>query len=262
MSDSTERLVRATTVQGVCTVVLDSPHNRNALSRELLRQLLDALAGAVADPAVRVILLTHEGPAFCSGVDLAESAAARTPGELPAARLGELLAAVWSAPKPVLARVAGPARAGGLGLLAAADLAVCPIDTTFAFSEVRVGVVPAVISATVLPRLTSRVAAELLLTGEVFDGARAARIGLVTAAVPASELDATVDRYVEALLRAAPGAAAATKRLLARAAAADLETRLVELTELSVAHFGSAEAVEGMAARRERRDPAWTPRTG
>ncbi len=238
------------------TLTLDRPETRNALSTALIERLLDLLARAATDPAVRVLMLTHTGPVFCSGVDLAETEAARASGELPAARLGDLLAAVWDHPKPVVARVGGPARAGGLGLIAAADIAVCTTDATFAFSEVRVGVVPAVISATVLPRLTSRAATELYLTGDVFDGTRAAQVGLVTAAVPASELDATVRRYVDGLLRAAPGALAGTKALLRRRTG-PIGSELAELTALSLRYFHSAEGVEGVAAFRQKRDPSW-----
>ena len=253
----TGTLVRAATARGVATLTLDSPPNRNALSSALIDQLLDALAGAVADPAVRVVLLSHTGPVFCSGVDLAETEAARATGTLPAARMGELLQALWDCPKPVVARVGGPARAGGLGLVAAADIAVCPTEATFAFSEVRLGVVPAVISATVLPRLTSRAAAELFPTGEVFDGTRAAQVGLVTAAVPATDLDARVDRYVGGLLRGAPGALAGAKALLRRTPPDDIGENLAELTGLSVSYFRSAEGLEGVAAYRQKRDPAW-----
>ena len=250
--------VHARTGHGVTTLTLDRPPTRNALSGTLIARLIDLVAEAAADPAVRVVVLSHTGPVFCSGVDLAETAAARDTGELPAARLGELLAALWECPKPVVARVGGPARAGGLGLVAAADIAVCTTDATFAFSEVRIGVVPAVISATVLPRLTSRAADELYLTGEVFDGTRAAQVGLVTAAVPASELDAAVDRYVDGLLHAAPAALAGTKALLRRRTG-PLRPELAELTALSVTYFHSAEGVEGVAAFRQKRPPNWAP---
>src|SRR2546429_7052802 len=150
--------VHARTGRGVTTLTLDRPPTRNALSGTLIARLIELVAEAAADPAVRVVVLSHTGPVFCSGVDLAETGAARDTGELPAARLGELLAALWECPNPVVARVGGPARAGGLGLVAAADIAVCATDATFAFSEVRVGVVPAVISATVLHRLPPRAA--------------------------------------------------------------------------------------------------------
>ena len=154
-------LVRTVTAAGVTTMTLDSPANRNALSTPLMRELLDGLGAALTDPAVRVVVISHTGPVFCSGADLKETAEARESGRIPAELLADVLAAIWEFPKPVLARVAGPARAGGLGLIAAADLAVCTRAATFAFSEVRLGVIPAVISATVLPRLAPRAAAEL-----------------------------------------------------------------------------------------------------
>src|SRR5574342_1055751 len=144
-------LVRLDIAGGVATLTLDSPRNRNALSSALIDELVAALASARDDERVRVIVLTHTGPVFCSGADLKETAAALDSGAIPAARMGEALAAVWQSAKPVLARVGGPARAGGLGLVAAADLAVCAQEATFAFTEVRLGVIPAVISATVLP---------------------------------------------------------------------------------------------------------------
>jgi methylglutaconyl-CoA hydratase len=259
MDEPRGALVATGTARGVTTLTLDSPPNRNALSGALIDQLLGGLAAAAGDPAVRVVVLSHTGPAFCSGVDLAETEAARASGTLPAARMGELLQTLWEYPKPVVARVGGAARAGGLGLIAAADIAVSTTEATFAFSEVRIGVVPAVISATVLPRLTSRAAAELFLTGEVFDGTRAAHVGLVTAAVPATELDGAVDRYVSALLRAAPGAVAGTKALLRRPTAATFGDHLAELTALSLTYFRSPEGLEGVSAFRQKRDPSWIP---
>jgi len=169
-----------------------------------------------------------------------------------------VLGAIWESPKPVVARVGGPARAGGLGLIAAADIAVCTTEATFAFTEVRIGVIPAVISATVVPRLSPRSAAELFLTGDVFDGARAAAVGLVTSAVPASELDSTVDGYVRSLVRGAPTALGAAKALLRRGSG-PIRDELAELTRLSVGFFASAEGREGVAAFAERRDPSWVP---
>ncbi len=254
---STDALVRVATGHGVSTLTLDSPHNRNALSTPLMTELLAGLAAAVADDAVRVIVLDHTGPVFCSGADLTETAAAYASGTVPAGMLGDVLAALRECPKPVLAKVAGPARAGGLGLIAAADLAVCAAGATFAFTEVRIGVIPAVISATVLPRLHSRAAAELYLTGDIFDGRRAAEIGLVTAAVPADELDDAVRRYRDSLVRGAPAALAGVKALLRRPVATDLRAELAELTALSTRYFRSADGVEGVTAFREKRPPRW-----
>ncbi|MGC5021923.1 enoyl-CoA hydratase-related protein [Micromonospora sp. DT47] len=256
---SPDRLVRVSTARGVTTLTLDSPHNRNALSTALMTELLAGLAAAVADDAVRVIVLDHTGPVFCSGADLKETAAAYASGSVPAGMLGDVLGAVWECPKPVLAKVAGPARAGGLGLIAAADLAVCAEEATFAFTEVRIGVIPAVISATVLPRLHPRAAAELYLTGDTFDGRRAAEIGLVTAAVPADGLDAAVERYCASLVRGAPRALAGAKELLRRPAATDLRGEIAGLAALSTGYFLSDEGREGVLAFREKRSARWVP---
>ena len=248
-----DQLVVSDVAGGVATLTLDSPHNRNALSTALIAALGAALKAAADDDAVRVIVLSHTGRVFCSGADLTAT------GTLPAARLGELLAAVWECAKPVLARVGGPARAGGLGLIAAADLAICSTDATFACSEVRLGVIPAVISAVLLPRLSPRAAAELYLTGEPIDGVRAAQIGLVTAAVPADELDAAVRGYTAALLRGGPAALTATKELLHRRPGLTLRDDLTALTELSLQYFGSPEGIEGVQAFRDNRRPNWAP---
>ncbi|HEX6871679.1 MAG TPA: enoyl-CoA hydratase-related protein [Micromonosporaceae bacterium] len=259
MTDSDTSLIRLEVAAGVATITLDSPHNRNALSSALISELLAALESAGADDRVRVIVITHTGPVFCSGADLKETAAAFASGDVPAGRMGEVLAAVWESPKPVVARVGGPARAGGLGLIAACDLAVCSTGATFAFTEVRLGVIPAVISATVLPRLAPRAAAELLLTGDTFDGVRAAAIGLVTAAVPAEELDLAVAGYTASLVRGGPIALQATKSLLRRPRSASIRADLAELTRTSVGFFTSAEGREGVLSFVEKRDPAWIP---
>ena len=255
-------LVRTVTAAGVTTMTLDSPANRNALSTPLMRELLDGLGAALTDPAVRVVVISHTGPVFCSGADLKETAEARESGRIPAELLADVLAAIWEFPKPVLARVAGPARAGGLGLIAAADLAVCTRAATFAFSEVRLGVIPAVISATVLPRLAPRAAAELYLTGDVFDGVRAAEIGLVTRAVAADQLDAAVAAYTESLVRGGPLALAGTKQLLRRRPAETVRADLAELSERSSGYFRSTEGREGVAAFREKRPASWVPTAG
>ena len=251
--------VRTATAAGVTTLTLNSPANRNALSTPLMTRLLAALGEAVADPAVRVVVISHTGPVFCSGADLKETAEARETGRVPAEMLADVLASLCECPKPVVARIAGPARAGGLGLIAAADIAVCSRDATFAFSEVRLGVIPAVISATVLPRLAPRAAAELYLTGEVFDGVRAAQVGLVTAAVSAEGLDGAVAGYCDALVRGGPLALAGTKELLRRTPAGDVRADLADLSSRSAGFFKSAEGREGVTAFREKRPPTWVP---
>jgi methylglutaconyl-CoA hydratase len=252
-------LVRTATVAGVTTLTLDSPANRNALSSALMSQFLDLLGAALIDPAVRAVVISHTGPVFCSGADLKETAEARPGDRVPAEMIADVLAALWEFPKPVVARVGGPARAGGLGLIAAADIAVCTTEATFAFTEVRLGVIPAVISATVLPRLAPRAAAELFLTGETFDGVRAAAVGLVTAAVAADALDRAVAAYCAALVRGGPLALAGTKQLLRRTPGVSIRADLAELSERSAGYFRSPEGREGVAAVREKRPAAWVP---
>jgi methylglutaconyl-CoA hydratase len=254
-------LVRTAAAGGIATLTLDSPANRNALSTPLIHRLLDLLGAALTDTAVRVVVLSHTGPVFCSGADLKETAEAREGAKLPVELLADVLAAIWEFPKPVLARVGGPARAGGLGLIAAADLAVCSRDATFAFSEVRLGVIPAVISATVLPRLAARAAAELYLTGSVFTGERAQEIGLVTRAVEAEALDATVTAYARELVLGAPSALAGTKQLLRRRPGESIRADLADLAARSTGYFTSAEGREGVAAYRAKRPASWVPAT-
>ena len=240
---------------GVATITLDSPRNRNALSAQVRRELRAHLGAAIGDPAARVIVLTHTGRVFCSGMDLTESRGASV-GDQGVNELPALLQQILTSPTPVLARVAGPARAGGVGLVAACDIAVAAASATFAFSEVRIGVVPAVISVTVLPRLMPRAAHELFLTGETFDADRAERIGLINSAVPDAGLDAEVYRYTDMLRRGAPGALAATKAML-QPPSAVLVDRFAEMTALSARHFAGPEAQEGMAAFAAKRSPTW-----
>lgn len=252
----TDELVHLDVADAVATITLDSPANRNALSRRLRRELLARLDSALTDDAVRVIVLSHTGPVFCAGMDLTESrgASAQDQGvnEFP-----RILETLWTSPKPVIARLAGPARAGGVGIVAACDIAVAAQDATFAFTEVRLGLVPAVISVTVLPRLLPRAAHELFLTGEVFDAVRAVAIGLVNTAVPADGLDAEVARYAQALRLGAPGALEATKKLLRAPRTGPMGAQFAEMLVLSAAFFAGTEGQEGMRAFVEKRPPAW-----
>ena len=258
MTSATEndRLLGVDVSAGVARLTLDSPANRNALSRAMRAQLKQALTEALADDAVRVVVLDHTGRVFCSGMDLSEAAggAAADQGvnEFP-----ELLQLIWSAPKPVLAAVRGPARAGGVGLAAACDVVVAGASATFAFTEVRIGVVPAVISAVCRPRMLPHAVHRLMLTGEVFDAATAAAGGLVDLAVADDEVDATVAAQVTALAAGAPTALAETKRLLR--SGTDLAGQVPALLELSARFFAGEEGQEGIAAFREKRPARWVP---
>ncbi|MBB5152976.1 enoyl-CoA hydratase-related protein [Saccharopolyspora phatthalungensis] len=254
-----DELVHLAVADGLATITLDSPHNRNALSAQLRRELRDHLNSAIADDAVRVIVLAHTGTVFCAGMDLKESRSAGSEkqgvNEFPA-----ILEQLWTSPKPVVAKVAGPARAGGVGMIAACDIAVAAEGATFAFSEVRIGVVPALISVTVLPRLNGRQAHELFLTGETFDARRAAEIGLLNSAVAADELDAAVQRYADMLALGAPNALAATKEMLIGHRPSKMSEAFAQMLELSAKHFASEEGQEGMRAFTEKRKPAWVPK--
>jgi methylglutaconyl-CoA hydratase len=250
--------VRTDQAAGIATITLDSPANRNALSSGLLTELQAALAGALSDPGVRVIVLTGAGPAFCSGADLKES---RTSPSAAPELFPKILQLIWDGPKPVVCRVNGSARAGGIGLIAACDIAIAAESATFAFSEVRIGVTPAIIAVTCLRRMEPRAAAEYFLTGEAFGAPRAAEIGLLTRAVPETELDEQAGRYAGLLLRGAPGALAATKTVLREAGTLPVAEGLARMAGLSADRFASAEGQEGMAAFAERRDPSWAVRS-
>lgn len=248
-------LVQYELAGGVATITLDSPRNRNALSKPMRAQLSAALRRAGTDAAVRVVVLTHTGTVFCSGMDLKETAAAK-PGEEGVRELPGILRLITNCPKPVIAALSGPARAGGVGITAACDIAIATRSATFAFTEVRIGLIPAVISVPVLARLDPVAARELLLTGDVFDASRGREIGLLNAVVAPDELDQTVERYADALLAGGPGALAGTKALLA-STVDDSIARYEALLELSARQFDTPEAREGARAFAEKRPPAW-----
>lgn len=250
-------LVRQESAGEVTTLTLDSPSSRNALSSALLTELHAALAAALDDPGCRVVVLTGVDPAFCAGADLKESRS--RPAAAPAL-FPQVLQLIWDSGKPVVCRVNGSARAGGIGLIAACDIAVASQSATFAFSEVRIGATPAIIAVPCLRRMSPRAAAEYFLTGAAFDAQRAVEIGLLTSAVPKIQLDEEVATYVDLLLRGAPGALAATKEVLREAGSMPVAAGLARMAELSEARFASEECQQGMAAFAEKREPAWAAR--
>jgi enoyl-CoA hydratase len=253
--------VAVETTGGVARIALDSPHNRNALSDQLVRELRQALAAAESDPEVRTVVLTHTGGTFCAGADLSEASSRPVgdPARERADQLIDLLEAIVSLGKPVVGRLDGHVRAGGMGLVAACDVVVAGPRSTFALTESRLGLAASVISLTVLPRLTSRAAAELFLTGDTFDAVRAARIGLVSRAVPASEdVDPTVDAWVASFVRCSPQGLRESKALVNHHLLAGFAADRERLADQSSRLFASEEAREGMAAFLERRAPRWT----
>ena len=242
----TEPLVHYRVDDAVASLVLDSQHNRNALSRQLVQELYDGLATAEADDGVKVVLIRAEGRTFCSGADLSE--ASDQGMERAAGVLVDLQRRIATLPKPVVARVHGNVRAGGIGIVAASDVAVSAQDATYAFTEVRLGLTPAAISLSVLPRMTDRSAALTFLTGEVFTGRDAERMGLVTKAVPEDELNLEVDEVCAALAKGNPQGLRETKLLLGRPLVARIDEHGPDLARLSARLFGSEEAKAAMLA--------------
>lgn len=237
-------LVHYDTADLVATITLDSPHNRNALSRQLVSELFGHLERAAADEDVRVVLVRSADRVFCSGADLGE---ASTDGmEEGARRIVDLQRLVVSMDKPVVTRVDGPVRAGGIGLVAASDVALCAEEATFALTEVKLGLAAAIISLTVHQRMTPRGAALTTLGGEVFGGAEAAAYGLVTEVVPAGELEGRVAEVCASLATGAPQGLRESKRILN----ADLVRRIdeygAEMAATSARLFASEEARTAM----------------
>lgn len=230
---------------GVGTITLDSPHNRNALSRQLVGELFERLHTSEDDDA-RVVVIRSADRVFCSGADLSEAAEGGM--EEGARALVEMQRLILTHPKPIVTRLAGPVRAGGLGIVAASDVAICSDDVTFAFTESRLGLAPAVISLSVLPRMTSRAAYDTFLTGRTFDATEAAAMGLVTRAVPAERLDEEIAETCAELMKAHPQGLAETKALLARDLVARLDAQAGDMAALSARLFGSDGAREAMTA--------------
>ncbi|MGA6155557.1 enoyl-CoA hydratase family protein [Stenotrophomonas sp. NPDC087984] len=248
--------IRSAFARGITTLTLDSPHNRNALSTRLVTELREALAAAGRDDRVRAVLLTHTGTTFCAGADLSEP-----PSASGAAALVALLRSIVELPKPVVARVTGHVRAGGLGLLGACDISAAGRGASFAFTEARLGLAPAVISMPLLPRLDRRAAARYYLTGERFDAAEAARIGLVTMADPEGDADEALAPVLDGLRRGSPQGLAESKRLVTADVLRAFDRDGEPLAALSARLFASEEAREGMTAFLERREPVWVRET-
>lgn len=238
-------LVAVTEERGITTLALDSPATRNALSAALVTELADALTACGKDPAVRAVVLTHSGTTFSAGADL------KAPPS-PYAFV-DLLRQIVELPKPVVAHVTAGSRtrAGGLGLLGAADIVVAGEGADFALTEVRIGVAPAVISLTLLPKLEPRAAARHYLTGERFGVPEAIAMGLVT------DRDDALPGLLDSLRAASPQGLREAKRLVTARVLETFERDAEDLVQRSATLFASAEAREGMTAFLERRDPAW-----
>jgi enoyl-CoA hydratase/carnithine racemase len=258
MSGSTmaDEVVHYELDRAIATVTLDSPTNRNALSTQLVNELTAHLAAASADDAVRAVVLTHTGTVFCAGADLKEQAGEGGP-EQGTRRMLHLLRSIVELPKPVVARLDGAVRAGGIGIVGACDIAIASGNTSFAFTEVRLGLAPAIISLTTIGRMTERAISRYYLTGEKFDARAAAECGLITAA--ADDLDAALEQVADALRGCSPQGLAETKQVTTRDVLLTFDDRADEMQALSARLFASDEAREGMLAFLQKRPPKWAP---
>lgn len=249
-----EELVHCAVGRGIATLTLDSPGNRNALSTQLVGELTAHLQAAAGDADVRAVVLTHTGSVFCAGADLKEQSGAGGPQAGTKRMLG-LMRAIVELPKPVVTRIDGAVRAGGLGLVGASDIAVASVQSSFAFTEVRLGLAPAIISLTTLGRMTERGASRYYLTGETFGAEAAARCGLVT--LVADDLDAEIGSITDALRACSPQGLAETKPLTTQAVSAAFTAGAEAMQGLSARLFESEEAREGMLAFLQKRPARW-----
>lgn len=247
--------VHVDVTDGVARITLDAPDARNVLTGASLAALNQALDDAALDAGVRVVVLAATGRAFCAGADLRGTGAEAADFT---ARYTGLLARLLDHPKPTIARVQGHVAGGGNGLVAGCDLSVAVAEAKFAFSEVRVGAVPAIVSVVALRRMPRAAAIELFLTGERVPAERAREAGLLSRVVPDEPaLDAAVDAWVDQLRLGGPRALAQTKEVLRRVPEMERGEAFAWTEQVSAEAFSSDEAAEGMAAFVQRRPPAW-----
>jgi methylglutaconyl-CoA hydratase len=241
---------------------MNRPEVRNALSDELLAALETAFDVLEEDADARVLVLAGRGPAFCSGGDLAKMEKAakmtRSRSRREASRFAKLLYRMHSYPKPIVARVHGPAFAGGMGLVAACDLVAAADEAEFALPESRIGLVPAMISPYLVRAMGAQQARRYILTGERLAAREAHRLGFVHECVSAAELDAAVGKFCERLVLAGPEALAHAKKLLLRVEGAPITPQLANETAAALAEArAGAEAREGIRSFLEKRKPSW-----
>jgi len=241
----------------VARLTLDSPDNRNALSKALVSQLRQGLCDASDDSAVRAVVLGHTGGTFCAGADLSEASggdAAETVAHN-ARELTSLLRSILEMPKPVIGAIDGHVRAGGLGLVGACDIVVAGRSSTFALTEARIGVAPSIISLTLLPKMSARAVGRYFVTGEKFGADVAAEIGLVTVAV--DDVNAAVAGLTAEIAKGSPQGLAASKRLTTAPILNAFNRQAEALTRQSAELFVSDEAREGMLSFLQKRPPNW-----
>lgn len=252
-----------TTYQGaVARITLTQPEVRNAFSDEVIADITAAFTEVGRRAEVRAVVLAAEGPAFCAGANLnwmrRMADYTRAENVADAAKLAEMLRVIYECPKPTVARVQGDVVAGGMGLVAACDMAVCVDTAGFCLSEVKLGLIPATISPYVIRAMGARAAHRYFLTAERFGAAEALRIGFVHEVVAADQLDAKVDEWLKALTSASPNAVRACKRLVLDVAERQINAQLIAATVEGIADIrASSEGKEGVQSFLQKRKPAW-----
>ncbi|MFG0599618.1 enoyl-CoA hydratase/isomerase family protein [Delftia sp. WSY_4] len=246
----------------LATITLTQPEVRNAFSDEVIADITHAFHAVGKRSDVRAVVLAAEGPAFCAGANLnwmrRMADYSRDENREDAGLLAEMLRVIYECPQPTIARVQGDVYAGGMGLVAACDMAVAAEGAGFCLSEVKIGLIPATISPYVIRAMGARAAHRYFLTGERFDAAEALRIGFVHRVVPAEELDNAVDGLLMHLVSAGPAAARACKRLVIDVAEREINEQLIAATVEGIADIrASAEGKEGVQAFLQKRKPAW-----
>ncbi len=248
--------VRVEVARGVLTATLADVENRNALGAGILNGLHDAIARANADPAIRAVVVTNEGTTFCAGANLKQiSGAPKTARAI--VGFEELLGEIQASPTPIVGKIKGHVVGGGNGLAAAFDIAIAQEDVKFGFTEVRLGVAPAIISVVCLPKMRHGDAMEVFLRGNRFPAARAAELGLISRAVPAAELDAAVDEVLADLRLGGPEALGVAKRLVYEVPAMEQKEAFAWAADLSGRLFKGKEAAAGMKAFLKREKAPW-----
>jgi methylglutaconyl-CoA hydratase len=241
-------------------IILNQPEKRNALNAEIVAGLGTHLQTAIADDRVRVIVLTGAGAAFCAGADLKSGGV--SPGGDAENPFVTVLKTIWEAPKPVIGRINGHAFGGGIGLAAACDISVAADSAMFSFSEVRVGVIPAMISVVVIPKLGIHNTMWLFLTGERFSAQRAAELGLVHRAVPVADLDRAIEDIIGMIRLGGPNAIREAKQLVRRVPELSMDEAFRYTSKKIGELFAADEAAEGMLAFLEKRKPKWAEKAG
>ena len=243
---------------GAAWIKLNRPENRNALSAILVSELYEHLGEANEDANVRSIVITGTDPAFCAGADLKSPPGGSIEGRR-SVPYPDVLTRIQDSPKPVIAAVNGAAFAGGLGLVGAADIVIAREDVQFSFSEVRIGVIPAVISVVCIPKLGTHHAMKLFLTGERFTGSQAVEMGFAHRAVPKEQLHEAVQEEIDMINLGGPNAVVECKKLVRSVPQWNREEGFEKTAEWSGRMFRSDEGAEGMAAFREKRNASWVP---